>query len=291
MVNASGLPSHWQTLLTCTSIIPPDADALLVTIAISLTLPTMSTSNLQAIFQHLSEAALKEYERKTILTHPLRHDLRYCDSPSSFLAILHDQFQDYKQSTKKDEILAAIWFLPVVIILDHPCLGCSDMEPTQAITNADASQGLMEIFDGIGNFVIRLESYIEAPPMTDAVKAIIVKIMTEVIGFLGLVTKEVRQSRTSESITDVTFPVADKGLEKILKTLIGKTDIEDALRRWDRLMEEEARVLAAQAYVTRNVGTRVETVSNQVTHANDLVHEGAFSTLATYTCHCKPLYD
>ena len=165
------------------------------------------------------------------------------------------------------------------------------MELTQAITNVDASQRLMEMCNRIENFLRRLDSYIAAPPMTDAVKVIIVKIMTEVIGFLGLVAKEVRQSRTSESITDDTFPVADKGLEKFLKTLIGKTDIEDALRRWDRLMEEEARVLAAQAYVTRNVGTRVETVNNQVAHAYDLVHDGVFSTLATHTRHRKPLYD
>ena len=165
------------------------------------------------------------------------------------------------------------------------------MELTQAITNADASQGPMEIFDRIENFLRRLDSYIAAPPMTDAVKVIMVKILIEVIGNLGFVAKEVKRSPSSKLITDETFPVADKGLENFLRKLIGRTDIEDALRRWDRLMEEEARVLAAQAYVTRNVGTRVETVNNQVTHANDLVHEGAFSTLATYTCHRKPLYD
>ena len=284
MANASGLPSHWQTLLTCTSIIPPDTDAL-VTFALSLSLPTMSTSNLQGIFQEVFDAALKEYKKKTkkdLTTHPLARQLQCFDSPSDILAIL----QNFKRSTNRNER----WF-SVVIVLDHPCLGCSDMELTQAITNVDASQRLMEMCNRIENFLRRLDSYIAAPPMTDAVKVIIVKIMTEVIGFLGLVAKEVRQSRTSESITDDTFPVADKGLEKFLKTLIGKTDIEDALRRWDRLMEEEARVLAAQAYVTRNVGTRVETVSNQVTRANDLVHEGAFSTLATHTCHRKPLYD
>ena len=284
MANASGLPSHWQTLLTCTSIIPPDTDAL-VTFALSLSLPTMSTSNLQGIFQEVFDAALKEYKKKTkkdLTTHPLARQLQCFDSPSDILAIL----QNFKRSTNRNER----WF-SVVIVLDHPCLGCSDMELTQAITNVDASQRLMEMCNRIENFLRRLDSYIAAPPMTDAVKVIIVKIMTEVIGFLGLVAKEVRQSRTSESITDDTFPVADKGLEKFLKTLIGKTDIEDALRRWDRLMEEEARVLAAQAYVTRNVGTRVETVNNQVAHAYDLVHDGVFSTLATHTRHRKPLYD
>ena len=288
VANASGLPSHLQALLTCTSIIPPDTDAL-VAFALSLSLPTMSTSNLQAIFEGVFYAALKEYEKKTkkdLITHPLATQLQHCDSPSSILAFLDAQIQNFKESTNGNER----WF-SVIIVLDHPCLGCSDMELTQAMTSVNASQRLMEIFDGIENFLRRLDSYIAAPPMTDAVQVIMVKILIEVIGNLGFVAKEVQQSRSSKLITDDTFPVADKDLEKFLRKLIGRTDIEDALRRWDRLMEEEARVLAAQAYVTRNVGTRVETVSNQVTRANDLVHEGAFSTLATHTCHRKPLYD
>ena len=116
-----------------------------------------------------------------------------------------------------------------------------------------------EIFDCMENFFRRLELYIAAP-MAGAMKAIIVKIMTEVIVILGFVTKE--EGRMSKSIADDTFPVADKDLERYLRKLIGRRDIQDAQRRLDRLMEEETRVLAALAYVTRNVGTRVETVNN-----------------------------
>ena len=142
--------------------------------------------------------------------------------------------------------------------------------------------GLIEIFDRIEFFFGRLEQY-NAVPMTEAMKGILVKIMVEVIGILGLLTKELKRGRASESFTNDTFTVPDKDLEKYLRKLIGRRDINDALKRLDMLTGEEARVLATQAYVTRNVGTRVETVNNQVAHANDLVHEGVFSTLATHT--------
>ena len=112
VANASGLPSHWQTLLTCASIIPPDADALLVTIAMSLSLPTTSSSNLQAIF----DIALKEYERKTkkvLSTDPLMAQLQACDSPSAILTLLHSQRSG---STSSDERLTN-WLIPTVNVL------------------------------------------------------------------------------------------------------------------------------------------------------------------------------
>ena len=118
-----------------------------------------------------------------------------------------------------------------------------------------------EIFDCIENFFRRLELYIAAP-IADVMKDIIVKVTTEVIEILWLVTKEVKQGRMSKSIADDTFPFADKDLERYLKQLFGRRDIQDAQRRLDRLMEEETRVLVALAYVTRNVGTREETVNN-----------------------------
>lgn len=117
-----------------------------------------------------------------------------------------------------------------------------------------------EIFDCMENFFRRLELYIAAP-VADVMKDIIVKIMIEVIGILGLVRNEMKQGRMSKSIADDTFPVADNDLERYLRKLIGRRNIQDAQRRLDRLMEEETRVLAALAYVTRNVGTREETVN------------------------------
>jgi hypothetical protein len=48
----------------------------------------------------------------------------------------------------------------------------------------------------------------------EAMKDIIVKIMVEVLGIFGIVTKEMKQGRASESIPDDTPPVADGDSER-----------------------------------------------------------------------------
>ena len=58
---------------------------------------------------------------------------------------------------------------------------------------------LFDLFERIENVFKRLEIYTEAPltaGMTDA----IVKVMVEVLGILALLTKEIKQSRASESM-------------------------------------------------------------------------------------------
>ena len=64
---------------------------------------------------------------------------------------------------------------------------------------SDGQDALNTVFERIENFFKRLETYIEVPPtvgMTD----IIVKIMVEVLSILSIATKEIKQSRASESI-------------------------------------------------------------------------------------------
>jgi hypothetical protein len=96
-------------------------------------------------------------------------------------------------------------------------------------------------------------------------KDIIVKIMVEVLGLFAIVTKEMKQGRASESITDYMLPIADRDSEKYLKKLIGRRDIEDALNRLDRLTQEEARMAIAQVLkVAHRVEHGVETVGDQV---------------------------
>ena len=56
---------------------------------------------------------------------------------------------------------------------------------------------LINIFDRIENFFHRLVIYTEVAP-TPEMTDIIVKIMVEVLSILGIATKEIRQSRTSE---------------------------------------------------------------------------------------------
>lgn len=71
---------------------------------------------------------------------------------------------------------------------------------SQAASAVSTSRGeLLDLFDRIENVFRRLEIYVEVPStvgMTDA----IVKVMVEVLCILAIVTKEIRQSRASESI-------------------------------------------------------------------------------------------
>ena len=57
----------------------------------------------------------------------------------------------------------------------------------------------VDIFEHIGNFMKRLESYMAVPP-TDAMTDMIVKIIIEVLSIMGIATKEIKQRRSSELI-------------------------------------------------------------------------------------------
>lgn len=63
---------------------------------------------------------------------------------------------------------------------------------------------------------------------------------------------------------------ANLTLEKFLKKLVGRKDIEDALARLDKLTQEEARMAAAQILrLTHSVGDKVNVVDDKVTGVRD----------------------
>jgi imidazolonepropionase-like amidohydrolase len=73
-------------------------------------------------------------------------------------------------------------------------------------------------------------------------------------------------------------PVTEGCSEKYGKRLIGKTDMEDALKRLDRLTQEEARMtIAENLRATHAVDERVradtERVLDRVSNVNDKVTE------------------
>ena len=75
------------------------------------------------------------------------------------------------------------------------------------------------------------------------------------------------------------FPLTEPFSEKYLKKLIGRTDIEDALKRLDRLTQEESQMAAAQVLkVANTVDDRVQgiaenmiSVDNRVADVDDRV--------------------
>ena len=118
-------------------------------------------------------------------------------------------------------------------------------------------------------FFNRLEKYIDVRPSA-AMKDIIVKIMVEVLSILGIVTKEVARGRTSTSFLVDISPKIDLLVEKYLKRLIGRKDVENALHRLDRFTQEEVRMAAAEALtITRGIDDVIRVVDEKV----DVVYE------------------
>jgi len=124
--------------------------------------------------------------------------------------------------------------------------------------------------------------------MTD----IIVKIMTEVLSILGIATKEIGQSRASELIVYINRhyrPIVFSA--KYLKKVAGRTDIEDALARLDRLTEEEARMAAAQCLkATHVVHDGVICVDNHIQQVDDRV-QGVGSDVQQIDMHVQQVDD
>jgi hypothetical protein len=113
-------------------------------------------------------------------------------------------------------------------------------------------------------FFTRLEKYIYVRPSV-AMKDIIVKIMAEVLSILGIVTKEIKQGRTSTCfLIDFSLKI-DLLAERYLKRLIGRKDVENALQRLDKLTQEEVRMAVVEALaIARGIDDTVKVVNDKV---------------------------
>jgi hypothetical protein len=151
----------------------------------------------------------------------------------------------------------------------------------QAAKAVSASQDALAIvFERIGNFFRRLETYVEVPP-TPGMTDVIVKIMVEVLTILAIATKEMKQSKASESVRggmDCSCWLTVV-LGKYLRRLVGRVDMEDAMIRLDQLTQEEVRMAAAQGLrathrvddKVQGVGDKVQDVDNKVQGVDDKV--------------------
>ena len=141
-----------------------------------------------------------------------------------------------------------------------------DIEARQAVKDVSAAQeALIDIFERIENFFKRLETYTEVRP-NEAMTDIIVKIMVEVLHVFAIATEEIKQGRTSElPIRVLCIYLTDCCPEKYLKKLLGKTEIEDSLKRLDKLTQDEVRMATAQLLtLTHCVDDKVTRIDNEV---------------------------
>ncbi|KAI0290286.1 hypothetical protein BC826DRAFT_970488 [Russula brevipes] len=231
---------------------------------------TTSSSNFQLIINN----ALKAYEKRTkndLLGHPLAAQLQACDSPTSILAVLQQQVQEHNQSRTRHQTLTG-WLDPTVNVLYAFSATLGEgvglvFSPARVIftgvgillaaaKDVRASQDtLVDIFERIEGYFRRLEIYTAVLPTAEMMD-IIVKIMVEVLCILGIATKEIKQGR----------------IKKYVEKLIGRTDLEDALKKLDKLTQEEARMATAEVLrATRAVDDRVAGVDDRVAGVADRV--------------------
>ncbi|KAI9438059.1 hypothetical protein H4582DRAFT_232808 [Lactarius indigo] len=171
---------------------------------------TSTTSATSSRFQDIFNAALKSYQKQTkkdLIAHPLGSQLQSCDSISAIVAVLQDQVREFDQAHSGDERLTK-WLIPTVNVLYAFSAALSEgvglvFSPAKAIFAgigvflsaakdvAASKDVLAELFERIGSFFSRLESYTEVKPTT-AMTNIITKIMVEVLMIFGMATKELR---------------------------------------------------------------------------------------------------
>jgi hypothetical protein len=114
---------------------------------------------------------------------------------------------------------------------------------------------LIDLFERIGRFFRRLESYTERMP-SEAMMDMMVEVMVEVLSVLAIVTVEIKQRRRSQFITRNLWVLSHISPEKFLKKLLGRNEVENALKRLDKLTQEEAKMATAE--VLNNVKVLVD---------------------------------
>lgn len=109
---------------------------------------------------------------------------------------------------------------------------------------------LVDIFESIENFLIRLNIYTEIPPtQAPAVTEIVTKIMATLITVLAIATEQMKQGRLSMfGLANNSHRLPSIVAEKYAKKLLGEKEIESVLDRLDRLTLEESRMTVAQTY-------------------------------------------
>ncbi|KAH9026549.1 hypothetical protein EDB84DRAFT_337595 [Lactarius hengduanensis] len=206
-------------------------------------------------FKSMLDAALAEYKEKTgddLLAHWLAAELQTCESVDGVLNILRDQAKAFERSG--DQKLMK-WIDPLVHVLYTFSGALGDgvslaFPPAKVIfpgigvllsaaKDVRASHGaIINLFERIESFFKRLGVYTQIS-LTTEMAEVLVKIVIELLSILSIATKEVKRRRA----------------KLFARRLLGRTDIEDALRRLDNLIQEEVQMAIAQ---TLKVTTEVK---------------------------------
>ncbi|KAH8979982.1 hypothetical protein EDB86DRAFT_3248178 [Lactarius hatsudake] len=203
----------------------------------------MSSPNLQSIRDALDNYA--EQMKIDLQDNPFAEEINSCDSPGAIVQLLErnrDEFKEYRDKNRKfiDCLNPVVQFVHAFSGILGEATSLIPFQPAKlvfvginvlftAAEGVSASyDALLELFECIGNFLKRLEIYTKidlSPLMTE----IIVKIMVELLSILSQAKKQIKQGR----------------FKQFTKKLLGDSEIENILRRLDRLTQDEARMMEA----------------------------------------------
>ncbi len=123
---------------------------------------------------------------------------------------------------------------------------------------------LIHLFERIHFFLQRLKRY-TGMSLTQESRELLGKVMGQLLSILALSTKAITDSRISELTRLLCFSSADYALEKFLKKLAGRKDVEDAVLRLDMLTKEESlMVMARNLEATQQIDSVVHVVDENV---------------------------
>ena len=145
--------------------------------------------------------------------------------------------------------------------------------PQVVIAVRGVRSSITDLFESIKKFFLRLRIYVELPH-TEELTEIIVDVMVHVLHILALLTKEIKGGKISELILLMghLFRLIFS-IETFLKKLIGRSDIEDASRSFEKLTQEESRMVTVQNLkAAHGVGNDVRDATNKI----DAVFDGAY---------------
>ena len=101
---------------------------------------------------------------------------------------------------------------------------------------------------------------------------IAVRIMAEILSIAGIAMKDINQGRMSKYSLVITSLLIEVCSEKFAKKLIGRTEMEDSLKRLNRLTQEEVHMAIAQNLkITHTVDKGVREVMDTVVTMDDRV--------------------
>ncbi|KAH9012794.1 hypothetical protein EDB84DRAFT_923055 [Lactarius hengduanensis] len=199
-------------------------------------------------FESIINAALNKFKEKTgknLLDDWLAKELQSCNSVEAVMDIIQGQAEAFDKFQNGGSKLMK-WIRSSVHVLYTISAALGDGVGV-AIPSAKAvftgigvllaaakdvwasHDVLVDLFERIQFFLKRLGVHTRISPTKDMME-ILVNIMAEVIAILSIATKEMQQSKT----------------KKYLRKLLGRTDIENALKKLDSLTQEEVRMAIAQ---------------------------------------------